>query len=111
MAGFLGLGGTTEEFFLDPDDAKSFGDIEYMRTPKKVKHTFPNTKGWGKVEDSEKTVSAYDEKSGVPSANTQSTGSFASSTASQSSASVPASRPASVDSSMDMFRQMAKKMK
>ena len=114
MAGFLGLGGNSEEFFLDPDDAKSMGDIEFMRTPKKVKRTFAKTKGWGKVEASEKTISAYDEKSSVPPANTpQSTGSFGatpSTPASQPSTPAP-QRSTGVDSNMDMFREMAKKMK
>ncbi|MGF1575791.1 MAG: hypothetical protein ACFCU9_07590 [Cyanophyceae cyanobacterium] len=27
-------------FFLDPDDAQTFGDIDYMRTPKSVRKTF-----------------------------------------------------------------------
>ncbi|MGP1387298.1 MAG: hypothetical protein ACTS2F_27305 [Thainema sp.] len=31
-------------FFLDPDDAKTFGDIDYMRTAKTIKRTFPKTK-------------------------------------------------------------------
>ena len=64
MAGFLGLGGGEGSVFLDPDDAKSMGDIDYMRTPKKVKRTFAKTKGWGDVGASEKVVSAYDERGG-----------------------------------------------
>ncbi|MEM9535906.1 MAG: phycobilisome rod-core linker polypeptide [Cyanobacteria bacterium P01_A01_bin.3] len=31
-----------EEFFLNPDDARSLGDVEYMRTPRTIKRTFPN---------------------------------------------------------------------
>lgn len=31
-------------FFLEPDDAKTFGDIDYMRTAKTIKRTFPTTK-------------------------------------------------------------------
>jgi hypothetical protein len=30
-------------FFLDSDDAKSMGDVEYMRQPKRVRRTFPAT--------------------------------------------------------------------
>jgi hypothetical protein len=66
MAGFLGLGSGEGSVFLDPDDAKTMGDIDYMRTPKKIKRTFAKSKGWGEVSPSEKIVSAYDEKGGAP---------------------------------------------
>ncbi|NJN31869.1 MAG: hypothetical protein HC824_16650 [Synechococcales cyanobacterium RM1_1_8] len=49
MAGFLGLfGGKKEEketFFLDSDESKSLGDIEYMRTPSVVRRTFAKKAG------------------------------------------------------------------
>jgi hypothetical protein len=47
-----------ESFFLDPDEAKSMGDIDYMRTAKKVRKTFPGTKAWGSAFEQEVTVSA-----------------------------------------------------
>ena len=72
MAGFLGLGGGGESFFLDADDAKTMGDIEYMRTPKKVKRTFAKTKGWGDVGASEKSITAYDVTGDSVEANTSS---------------------------------------
>ncbi|MEM9568286.1 MAG: phycobilisome rod-core linker polypeptide [Cyanobacteria bacterium P01_E01_bin.34] len=31
-----------EEFFLNPDDARSLGNVEYMRSPRTIKRTFPN---------------------------------------------------------------------
>jgi len=34
----------SKAYFLDPDDAKTFGDIDYMRTAKTVKKTFPKGK-------------------------------------------------------------------
>ena len=34
-----------KEFFLNPDDAKSLGDIDYMRTLRTVRKTFPNIVG------------------------------------------------------------------
>ncbi|MEM1368926.1 MAG: hypothetical protein AAGG02_13110 [Cyanobacteria bacterium P01_H01_bin.15] len=34
-----------EAFFLDPDSAKTFGDIDYMRKPNRVRHTFPKVNG------------------------------------------------------------------
>ena len=49
MAGFLGLfGGKKEDkeaFFLDSDESKSLGDIEYMRTPNTVRRTFAKRPG------------------------------------------------------------------
>ena len=70
MAGFLGLGGGSESYFLDSDDAKSMGDIEYMRKPIKVKRTFAKSKGWGDVGASEKSISAYSETGGDIAAST-----------------------------------------
>ncbi len=35
----------SQEFFLDPDEAKTFGNIDYMRTAKTVRKTFPATGG------------------------------------------------------------------
>jgi hypothetical protein len=32
-------------YFLDQDSAKTFGNIDYMRTPKGVKKTFPTING------------------------------------------------------------------
>ncbi len=51
MAGFLGLfGGKKDDsdqgaFFLDNDESKSLGDIEYMRTPNTVRRTFAKKAG------------------------------------------------------------------
>ena len=51
MAGFLGLFGgkkddsDKEAFFLDSDESKSLGDIEYMRTPNTVRRTFAKKAG------------------------------------------------------------------
>jgi hypothetical protein len=47
-----------ESFFLDPDEAKSMGDIDYMRTARKVRKTFPGTKAWGSAFEQEVEVSA-----------------------------------------------------
>lgn len=93
MAGFLGLGGSSESYFLEPDDAKTMGDIDYMRTPKKVKRTFAKTKGWGDVGASEKTVSAYDERGGEA-RSAASTPSYTPSTPSYSAPATPSYTPA-----------------
>ncbi|NES82133.1 MAG: hypothetical protein F6K10_12420 [Moorea sp. SIO2B7] len=34
----------SQEYFLDTDQAKTMGNIDYMRTPVKVKKSFPKTK-------------------------------------------------------------------
>ncbi|MEI6381616.1 MAG: hypothetical protein WCO81_12145 [Cyanobacteriota bacterium ELA615] len=51
-----------DAFFLSPDDAKTFGDIEYMRTPNVVKRTFAKTINGGDLGESIKSVSALEEK-------------------------------------------------
>ncbi len=60
MAGFFGLFGSktkyvdepetnegstapSEDFFLSPDEAKSLGDLDYMRKPNTIRRTFPKT--------------------------------------------------------------------
>ena len=31
----------SQDFFLSPDESKTLGDIDYMRTSKTIHHTFP----------------------------------------------------------------------
>ncbi|MEN9204745.1 MAG: hypothetical protein Q6J68_00635 [Thermostichales cyanobacterium SZTDM-1c_bins_54] len=35
----------SQAFFLDPDEAKTLGNVEYMRTPRTVRKTFPKIVG------------------------------------------------------------------
>ena len=64
-----------EEFFLNPDDARSLGDVEYMRAPRTIKRTFPNAADPEKplefeavVTASEKVISPEKDKpTGLPS--------------------------------------------
>ncbi|MBF2077251.1 MAG: hypothetical protein IGR76_01720 [Synechococcales cyanobacterium T60_A2020_003] len=99
-------------YFLDPDSAKTLGNIDYMRTPKKIKHTFPK----GKVEGVyEAEISATDMRSGsAPQASSLSNPLF-DDTAREPSQSVSSATPVGerrkADSSMDMFRNMAKDIK
>lgn len=93
-----------ESFFLDPDEAKSMGDIDYMRTARKVRKTFPGTKAWGIAFEQEVEVSATKMVNGngqkaVPSELFQ-----ASSEDLKDAGTVR--RKASAD--LDMFRNMAK---
>ncbi|UAJ71656.1 hypothetical protein IQE94_10950 [Synechocystis sp. PCC 7339] len=98
-----------EAFFLETDDAKSLGNAEYMRTPIKIKRSFPktlNSQGGEVV----KEVSAMEVK------KIQANGQAAPSTATDS-APYPTNSPPvnddrrSSDNSLDMFRQMAKDLK
>ncbi len=50
----------TKEFFLDPDEAKTYGNIDYMRTPKAVKKTFPASPDKKKVVEVVELVSSVE---------------------------------------------------
>lgn len=97
------------EYFLDADDAKTYGDIDFMRTPAKVKHTFPkNTRNGGAFEVVTE-VSSMDLKEASQAqkaAQAEETASF-----NVTPSSSTQRRKTSSDSSMDTFRQMAKQMR
>lgn len=104
----------TGAFFLSEDDAKSFGNIEYMRSSKVVRRTFARKKGQTEEFESIKQVSALDARAlsekGLPAPReAKPVNSFESPKASE-----PGQfqrRTAKVDTSMDMFRNMAKDLK
>jgi hypothetical protein len=125
MAGLFGLFGgkkkkdqaqsrnEKDSFFLNPDEAKSMGDIDYMRLSKKIRRTFPKTPG-NQVTEIVKEVSSLK----VSSQSNQSKGVNTESTWVQpqtenrsqpESESKPTRRVN--DTSMDLFRQMAKDIK
>jgi hypothetical protein len=102
-----------EAFFLDPDEALTLGNVEYMRTSKTVRHTFPNTKNPGTPLEFVQEVSAKGNKVIVGEKGESSLGSTAaSSTSSGSAAAQPqkkeATRRQKADYGMDMFRNMAR---
>ena len=119
-----------QAFYLNDDDAKSFGDIEYMRSNKTIKRTFAKKKGQEHME-SVRQVSAMkkvnvdgspvkgqasygvsETNSNAPSYSSAPTPSFDSSSSSTpASTPAPAPRRKSTSSDMDMFRNMAKKIK
>jgi hypothetical protein len=117
MAGFFGLFGKKNKqdntpkdaFFLTPDESKTYGDIDYMRTSKTVRRTFVKTVGnpkGGEVisqvsSDKMMKTDGSDAKRITP----KSTDNTFTPTSEKSFSSNK------VDSSMDMFRQMAKKVK
>ncbi|NEP59433.1 MAG: hypothetical protein F6K31_20860 [Symploca sp. SIO2G7] len=129
MAGFFGLFGgkknqapqSQEPFFLSEDEAKTFGNIDYMRKEVVVRHTFARKKGQAEELESVKSISALSSKqvgSGTKPASTSFSTSFTPSTPSTSASDKPAPSTASApvakrtpDTSMDMFRNMAKKIR
>jgi hypothetical protein len=93
---------TGDAFFLDSDEAKTFGNLDYMRTSRQIRHTFPK-QAVGKDNASVKVVSAMEAKRASEMAQ-----------ASQADQVVPTgsqSERRKADSSMDMFRNMARDIK
>jgi hypothetical protein len=90
-------------YFLDEDSAKTFGDINYMRTPKSVKKTFPTVNGVKGAETLE-IISATEKIEGYITEATNSN----SSESSVQSPFEPKKLNSRVDSSMDIFLNMAK---
>ncbi|MGB3494365.1 MAG: hypothetical protein WBA57_16680 [Elainellaceae cyanobacterium] len=94
-------------YFLKPDDAKTFGDIDYMRTSKTVKRTF--AKGDARVRQisamNEAEVNGTTGFSQPPKPTAQPAPQTETSTFKPSSSETKRRSP---DSNMDMFRNMAK---
>jgi hypothetical protein len=96
-----------DAFFLDTDSASGMGDVEYMRTVKKVKRTYARTVDSPDHVEQVKEISALNGKISVGN-----NGSTAPTSASEPQPSVPQNNETQQrrrsDSSMDMFRNMAK---
>ncbi len=90
-----------ESFFLDPDEAKSMGNIDYMRTARKVKKSYPTTKAWGAGFEQETITSAIKKGEPIPS-----TFEVELKAAEETKSGLTERRKASTD--LDMFRNMAK---
>jgi hypothetical protein len=95
-------------FFLDPDEAKTLGNIEYMRTPRIVKHTFQDFGSKEKVEVVEQVSSLSKVKLSTEQAKTPETAAEQGSSASSSSGASPRRQGGS---DMDTFRNMARSLK
>jgi hypothetical protein len=113
-----------EAYFLDSDSAKSLGNMDYMRTAKSIKRSFPTAVGKlnmikGEIEDSissmEKRANTVMAKtvSSTPSFSSSPSSSYSTSTFENKSTFQPTSTTPrrSADSNMDMFRNMARDMK
>jgi hypothetical protein len=121
-----------EAFYLSDDDAKTFGNIDYMRSSVKTRRTFPKqvvgednefiqeVSATKKLTEAEKPKQPYSPFNGYalqptePSSNGASSNGASSNGASakpaESSSPAP-SAPRRTDSSMDMFRNMARDIK
>jgi hypothetical protein len=107
-------------FFLDPDEAKTYGDIDYMRQPNTSKKSFPKTLSNPEGQERVEEVSALEKKSlskknGNQTTNNQQSQSSPEPTPANPTASAnndPAiEQRRKSDSSLDMFRNMARDMK
>ncbi|MEN9225729.1 MAG: hypothetical protein Q6L60_13055 [Thermostichus sp. HHBFW_bins_43] len=97
-------------FFLDPDEAKTLGNIDYMRTPRTVKHTFLDFGATEKVEVVEQVSSLGKVKVSTEEIKTSvATSEQGSSSSSSSSSGASPRRQAGSD--MDTFRNMARNLK
>ncbi len=96
-------------FFLDENEAQTFGDIDYMRTSKMVKRTFARKKGQTEAVAIVRQVSAMDKADGrkndTPAQSQQSQPGVAQSTESEQA------NRRTADSNMEMFRNMARNIK
>jgi hypothetical protein len=90
-----------DSFFLEPDEAKSMGNIDYMRTARKVRKTYPTTKAWGAGFAEETVTSALDKGVSKPSLFE-----VERKAAEEAKPEVAERRKATSD--LDMFRNMAK---
>jgi len=116
-----------QAYYLNDDDAKTFGDIDYMRSAKTVKRTFAKKKGQAEHMESVRQISSTAAKAieannnssapakpavtfssfNTPAAPAPKAEESKSATSESTSTPAPARRkPATSD--MDMFRNMAK---
>ncbi len=100
-------------FFLDADSAISMGDVEYMRTVKKVKRTYARSVESPDHVEQVKEISALNGK--ISAGANGLTASTSASETQQPQSSEPQNNEAQqrrrTDSSMDMFRNMAKEIR
>ena len=123
MAGFWqGLFGKKEDsnqpkdaFFLESDTAKSMGNLDYMRTPNRVRRTFPKTLANPEHRELVREVTATNKVTvvaiGDMPKDTTAKKSPVASFNTPSSAPEVVARRSQEGSGMDMFRNMAKDLK
>ncbi len=99
-----------DAFFLDADSAGGMGNVEYMRTVKKVKRTYAKTVDSPEHMEQVKEISALNGK--ISAAGSNGSTPTSASEPQQPQSAVPQNNEAQqrrrTDTSMDMFRNMAK---
>jgi hypothetical protein len=116
----------TNAFFLESDDAKSLGNLEYMRASKTIRRTFPKTVNNAEMELIQKVSALETAKAVGDQAAVSALTSDIKQTVQSSNAVRPEVRQAAIeevartngnadrraaDSSLDMFRNMAKDLR
>lgn len=92
-----------EAFFLSPDDAKTYGDIDFMRSAKSIRRTFPKGKT-GADNAFVQSVSSLEKQAGQAFITSNSA-------EAQAAQNAEATERRRADTSMDMFRNMARDMR
>lgn len=92
-----------EAFFLSPDDAKTYGDINFMRSAKSIRRTFPKGKT-GSDNEFVQSVSSLEKQNGQAFIASNST-------EAEAAQNTEAAERRRSDTSMDMFRNMARDMR
>lgn len=127
MAGLFGIFGrknnnSNEAYYLNPDESKTFGDIDYMRKPKTVRRTFAKSISGGGGESVNEVSSLKMKKRGefpnqsqgsgfTSSSFNNSSSNTSTSTSSTSTSFTPSQKRTNTGTGMDMFRNMAKNIK
>jgi hypothetical protein len=92
-----------EAYYLSSDDAKTYGDIDFMRMAKQTRRTFPKAK-FGAENEFIQSLSSVEKSNGTPIV-------IAPPSASKTAASPETNDRRRTDTSMDMFRNMAKEIR
>ncbi|MGF1566615.1 MAG: hypothetical protein ACFCVD_00830 [Nodosilinea sp.] len=99
-------------YYLDADDAKSYGNIDYMRTVKTIRRTYAKKRGQTGAGESIRQVSAMDsvrlQDNGLPQPPSNPTESTFQPTTKKDNVSFDRRK---TDTNLDMFRKMAKDIK
>jgi len=105
-----------EAYFLEPDDAKTLGDLDYMRTAKAVRRSFAKSETLGRTKEGEETrmISATETRNllgGESEAKTSSFSAPQAPTFGSSQSTTPSPERRKTDTGMDMFRNMARNIR
>ena len=101
---------TSKAFFLSDDEAKTLGNIDYMRTPSKLRRTFPKAAGV-EVNEMISEISALEKKVQFSNGQVETTNAAPAETSETINLNTEAiAERRRTDTSMDMFRDMARNL-